>query len=300
MTESGRLHKRCPQLIEAVGDSDLRRRRRAMTSLSSKTHLSCIERGLRDPAVPAATKRLLCEVLYRQQWRETAPALIDQVLHSTDPRVRGVAAEALAGIGDVASGPILLKLLNEEGQPASLRSTVAYALGSLRYHPASTNLADLLGDEEPKVRAVAAASLAALAEPATAPILEAAQSAETDQWVAERLATALRIVRERRDLDAKLHLAGCPPGPDAEGAISTLYDLVDLARILIRVMDQLLEEPEGASRRLLLRDVNNHLFQMGQILAVCLDRLARLSEQWPERAPRRRAARPTPAGGGGP
>lgn len=110
-----------------------------------------------------------------------------------DDRIKQAAVEALGDIGDDSGASDILKLARHPNISLSLRNTIAWSLGSLRYAPAVTVLAQMLQDDEPSVRSCAAAALAAIADPTSVPALLLASARERDSSVKEELEAVLKL-----------------------------------------------------------------------------------------------------------
>ncbi len=89
--------------------------------------------------------------------------LLGESLGDEDPTVRHLAAQALGYLGDLAAiDPLLKAALYDEN--AGVRRTAALALASLKHSRALNLVVDELGNEDPRVRAAAAAALGQLGD----------------------------------------------------------------------------------------------------------------------------------------
>jgi len=113
------------------------------------------------------------------------------LLRSSAPDVRAAAVEALGQIGDPAVGEDVLNLLVDPHQPTEVRDTSAYALGRLRYTPATERLAAALTDPSPSVRICALAALVAIQGPEARDRIEFAAHVEMDPRVRAAMTKAL-------------------------------------------------------------------------------------------------------------
>ena len=187
---------RCSQLIDALIGTDKESQSEAIRELEDKSKLDCLRLALDSESTPDYVKETLCEILYRARWPEAAPILIRQ-LSASSPRVRSLAADGLAVIRDVSSGPALLRLLEDPEQPEFVRDTVALALGLVGYRPAWEALAKHLRDPAKTVRQCAAKGLMFLAEPRATPALETALEEEEIPSVQEQIKKALAAIRAK-------------------------------------------------------------------------------------------------------
>lgn len=153
-------------------------------------------------------------------------ALTAAVRNDANEKVRATAAWALGNIGDNASVDALVAALGDAS--TEVRQRAAWALGNVGPTSAPKALTKLLGDADPRTRSLAAWALYQIADPATAPAVEAALKNERDKDVqladiraiaamGERSVDALRGLLESSDPAVKAMAVRALARGDATG-----------------------------------------------------------------------------------
>ncbi|HAH30823.1 MAG TPA: hypothetical protein DCL44_00755 [Elusimicrobia bacterium] len=101
--------------------------------------------------------------------REAVPQLSEILSTDTEPAVRQAAAVSLSYIMDAASGPALLKALQDVS--SSVKYAAAHTLGAMKYGPAEDPLISMLTDADAGARRVAVSALGDLQSKKAAPAL---------------------------------------------------------------------------------------------------------------------------------
>jgi HEAT repeat protein len=173
---------------------------------------------------------------------EAAPALLDALEDSSDPRVIPVVTAALEGLQQLGPplAPLLFPILDSRDEPK--RVFIPLLLRTSLGTGAVPRLIEALRDANPAVAVNAATQLGELRSPeAFAPLLALAQ--DTEQPVTLR-GVAAAALGSLRDLRALPFLAGLSGETDPEllaGAIDGLADLRDPAGI--PYLEAILERP---------------------------------------------------------
>lgn len=126
-----------------------------LQKMSTDEILEALDRELPDHA------RVLCLELGRRRAQVAVPKLL-ALASSSDIRLCEAAVEALGLVGDASVGEKLVSLLDDKEQPASVRDTVAHAIGRIGYRPGRDALSRALEDPEQSVKLCALGALLAL------------------------------------------------------------------------------------------------------------------------------------------
>jgi HEAT repeat protein len=137
-------------------------------------------------------------------------ALRNAVQHDADERVKTTAAWALGTIGDGAATPALDAAMTD--QSAKVRSRAAWALGQIEPDQAPRGLVKALSDSSDKVRLAAAWALGQIEDPGTLSALSQALSTEKDHDIREAELRALIMLGEASDATLQKLLQS--PDPD--------------------------------------------------------------------------------------
>lgn len=113
-------------------------------------------------------------------------------LRDRSPRVRAAAATGLAAAAGPDSVPALAEALDRE-KKASVRKSLAHALGSVADRRSTPALLSALKDKEAEVRGAAAVGLGRYADPSAVPFLVEALT-DRDAFVRARAAAALGTI----------------------------------------------------------------------------------------------------------
>ncbi len=139
----------------------------------------------------------ICDELGRRRSRAAVPHLLG-LLKAKDYRIREAAVEALGDIGDASPvvGNALTKLVADPKEPAGVRDTAAFALGSLHYAAAVPQLIDALAAPEVSVRRCAVAALVTIGDRSAASSLRLNAEAEVVPLVRDEMRRAARLLGE--------------------------------------------------------------------------------------------------------
>jgi HEAT repeat protein len=178
---------------------------------------------------------------------EAAPALLDALEESNDPRVIPVVTAALEGLQLLGPplAPMLLRIL--DGQDDHRRVFVPLLLGASLGAGAVPRLVEALSDPNAAVAVNAATQLGELrAVAAFEPLLALAQDTEQSTALRGVAAAALGSLRDQRALPFLARMAGETDPDLLAGAIDGLADLRDPAGI--PYLEAILERPDLDAR----------------------------------------------------
>jgi HEAT repeat protein len=137
---------------------------------------------------------ILCDVLGWRHEKSAVPILIN-MLENDSFKVRSSAADALAKIGDPASGSALLRRLELPDSKISVRRMLLAALGAVNCQEAIPLLIEYLQNPDPSQRGSAAWSLGAMKASESLPKLEKALKSERSQYPRQRMIEAISKIR---------------------------------------------------------------------------------------------------------
>ncbi|HEX7980015.1 MAG TPA: M56 family metallopeptidase [Gemmatimonadaceae bacterium] len=119
---------------------------------------------------------------------------LSAALKDANPKVRRTAAWSLGQIGDRGSVDVLVTALSDAD--ADVRSRAVWALGEISPKQAPKQLVAMLSDKDQRVRELTAWALYQIEDPSTAPALQAALRAETNQDMQLKYIRALATMGE--------------------------------------------------------------------------------------------------------
>ncbi|NJM84957.1 MAG: HEAT repeat domain-containing protein [Leptolyngbyaceae cyanobacterium RM2_2_21] len=134
---------------------------------------------------------VLCDVLGWRHEKSAVPILINMLEHSSF-KVRSAAADALAKIGDPASGNALLRRLELPDPKIGVRRMLLAALGAVNCQEAIPLLIEYLQNPDPSQRGSAAWSLGAMQASESLPELEKVLRSERSQYPRDRCLRQLK------------------------------------------------------------------------------------------------------------
>jgi HEAT repeat protein len=190
-----------PALAQALSDPDPAVRHHAAHSLQWVTSKPEVAEAVRtDPRIEEATMGTLrddSDSVRAQACRALrhvgSPRAVPPLLHAAQGAGKMTAfqvVETLCAIGDERAAPFLLEQLPTH----SLRVSVMFALGRLRYQAAVPALLAIVEDRSDSYGGVAAEALGQIGDPAALPVLE--RAAEADYHILrEKAQKALKAIR---------------------------------------------------------------------------------------------------------
>jgi HEAT repeat protein len=190
-----------PALAQALSDPDPAVRHHAAHSLQWVTSKPEVAEAVRtDPRIEVATRGTLrddSDSVRAQACRALrhvgSPRAVPPLLHAAQGAGKMTAfqvVETLCAIGDERAAPFLLEQLPTH----SLRVSVMFALGRLRYQAAVPALLAIVEDRSDSYGGVAAEALGQIGDPAALPVLE--RAAEADYHILrEKAQKALKAIR---------------------------------------------------------------------------------------------------------
>jgi HEAT repeat protein len=145
---------------------------------------------------------------------EAVPALVEGAV-ARDPRVRGIAVEALGRLGGYDAIGIIIAALDGD-ESLAVRIHAAQALGRLALPSASRPLIEATRSDEPALRLAAVCALRSLGDPSAEPRLRELLSDAVPQVASEAARSLLGLGRlGRAALEQVAAAEPLPPGPSA-------------------------------------------------------------------------------------
>lgn len=140
-------------------------------------------------------KAVLHEFLYRRT--PAAAETVESFLIHTDLELRELAVDTLGHLVSDTSGARLLTMLEDSGQPISIRLAVARALGRLNYIPATDALSIAMLEADVEFKKVVLWALSQVGGKPTLTLIEDLYTIEPEEDMKKQLFLAKRAITKK-------------------------------------------------------------------------------------------------------